>query len=213
MRLCQRMFSGPARLSLPEFAAACDHAIALEHAAARAAGILFPEIFWPDIALEVLPELAACAPPAREDFLFQHASLSHTVRLPAGAADTLRRLRERGMLLGIASNAQSYTLRELAEALSAAGLSFDLFVPELCFWSFAHGFSKPNPHVFRLLTARLRARQVAPDEILMVGDRIDNDIAPARAQGWRTWQLAVRTRTEDGGDWTALAEFLAGSET
>ena len=73
----------------------------------------------------------------------------------------------------------------------------------------AHGFSKPDPHVFRLLSARLQARGIAAGDTLMVGDRLDNDIAPARAQGWRTWQLGAASGGETGGDWAALGAFLA----
>ena len=58
-----------------------------------------------------------------------------------------------------------------------------MFDPELRFWSFENGFSKPDPHVFRILTARLEARGISPSETLMVGDRFDNDIEPARAHG------------------------------
>ena len=46
-----------------------------------------------------------------------------------------------------------------------------------------HGFRKPDPRLF------LRAADdlgVAPSECVMVGDRIDNDIAPARLLGMRT---------------------------
>jgi FMN phosphatase YigB (HAD superfamily) len=107
----------------------------------------------------------------------------------------------------LASNAQAYTLRELDAALDGSGLSRAIFEPDLCFFSFAHGFSKPDPHVFRLLTARLRARGIPPHETLMVGDRLDNDIAPARTQGWQTWQLKSPPEpgAGPGGDWAALA--------
>jgi FMN phosphatase YigB (HAD superfamily) len=209
--LWQEALSMPPRLTLPEFAQASDAVIAREHAAARAMGILHPEIFWPDIVIEVLPELAHCSAAVRGEFMFRHAALSRTVGLMVGAADTLRWLCGRRILLGIASNAQPYTLRELDHALAQAGLARDLFVPELCFWSFAHGFSKPNPHVFRLLTARLQAHGVAASEILMVGDRLDNDVAPACAQGWRAWRLTAPSLGSTGGagDWSSLAGFLA----
>ena len=178
------------RLDLAAFAAGCREAIARDHAAAKAAGVSFPEVYWPDIVREVVPEVAALDATGQAEFAYRQTGLWHTVRLCPPAADTLRDLQRRGFLLGIASNAQPYTLRELDEALATAGLSATLFTPALTFWSFAHGFSKPDPHVFRLLTARLRALGVAPSETLMVGDRLDNDIEPARAQGWQTWHIA-----------------------
>lgn len=200
-RLWQDTFGLPARLSLAEFTSACDQVIAREHAAARALGIQFPEVYWPAIATEVLPELARVSDAARAEFLFQHAGLTHTVRLADGAADTLRLLANSGRLLGIASNSQPYTIRELDFALSGANLARAIFAPSLCFFSFEHGFSKPDPHVFRLVTARLRTLGIVPAETLMVGDRLDNDIQPARAQGWQTWHLTP-------GGWQALRDWL-----
>jgi FMN phosphatase YigB (HAD superfamily) len=175
-------------------------------------GVAYPEIYWPEVVAEIVPELAVLPDTARADFMFRQTGLWHTTRLMEGAADVLRHARERGLLLGIASNAQPYTLRELTEALESGGLSIGIFSPDLCFWSFAHGFSKPDPHVFRLLTARLRALSVAPAETLMVGDRLDNDVVPASAQGWRTWQLTT-AGAECGGDWAGLREFLVAEQS
>jgi putative hydrolase of the HAD superfamily len=120
--------------------------------------------------------------------------------MAAETATALRWLKDRPSLLGIASNAQAYTLRELSEALATHALGMDLFESHLCFWSFQHGFSKPDPHVFQILTARLAARGIGSAEILMVGDRFDNDIEPARNHGWPTWHLG---RLADG-DWAGL---------
>ncbi len=127
--------------------------------------------------------------------------------MTAETATTLLWLKNRPSLLGIASNAQADTLRELQEALAAHSVGLDLFERNLCFWSFEHGFSKPDPHVFRLLTARLRARRISADETLMVGDRLENDLEPARRQGWQTWQLIrfPASGGADSGDWAGLA--------
>jgi len=199
--LCRRALGGPLGPDLQQFGDACKAAIAREHAAAQTVGIAFPEVYWPAIACEALPELSRLTVAARDDFLLAHAGLTHTVRLMPDAAATLKSLAAAGLTLGIASNCQPYTLRELDLALTAAGLAPDIFAPDLCFFSFAHGFSKPDPHVFRLLTARLRARGIAPAATLMIGDRLDNDIEPARAQGWQTW------RPSPGG-WPALRDRL-----
>ncbi len=195
------------RLSLPEFAAACDAVIAREHTAARSAGIAFPEILWPEIVREVLPEIAAMPETQQSDFIFRHTALAHTVRLMPGAGDVLRRLRDHGVVLGIASNAQPYTLRELGESLAPVGMTLEDFASDLRFWSFTHGFSKPDPHGFRLLGARLRLRGIRLADSLMVGDRLDNDIGPAAAQGWQTWHLHAAP-TGLGGNWAALQAWL-----
>ena len=119
-----------------------------------------------------------------------------------GAKGGLSRLRDLNIPLGLASNAQPYTLAEL-EGVMDQGCTLAIFRPALRFFSFEHGFSKPDPHVFRLLGARLHALGIAPAETLMVGDRFDRDIVPARAQGFQTWQLGSQA-AGPGGDWPAL---------
>jgi FMN phosphatase YigB (HAD superfamily) len=202
-------FGGPPRFDLGGFGAACDVIIAREHAAARAAGIAFPEVYWPDVVAEVLPELARLPAKSPASFMLRHACLMHSVQLHPGAANALRSLHERGVLLGLASNCQPYTLAELEAEFRPAGLRTDILHPALRFLSFEHGFSKPDPHVFRVLAARLRLFGVTASEALVVGDRLDNDIEPARAQGFQTWQLAAASSpSPPAGGWESLTKYL-----
>jgi FMN phosphatase YigB (HAD superfamily) len=120
----------------------------------------------------------------------------------------LKRLVRANIALGIVSNCQPYTRRELNRALASAGLRWTLFMRPLCFLSFEHGFSKPDPHVFRLLTARLAAMGIAPAEALVVGDREDHDIEPARRQGFQIWHLTGWGRGFASGNWHQLGERL-----
>ncbi|MCX8155241.1 MAG: HAD family hydrolase [Verrucomicrobiae bacterium] len=208
--LWQRFFSQPPPLSLAEFGLACERWMREEFAQAQVRGIPFPEVYWPRIACLAAADLAALKPRQLEDFLVAQARIWHRVWLADGAAETLRWVNRQGMLMGIASNAQAYTLAELSEALAGAGLDLSLFHPRLQFWSFEHGFCKPDPHVFRSLQARLWALDVVPEAVLMVGDRLDNDIQPARELGWQTWHLGAREEGADG-DWRALLRALAGT--
>jgi FMN phosphatase YigB (HAD superfamily) len=209
--LWEDMLADPARLTLEEFAAACEKTIAREHDSAFRVGVQNPEIYWPAVAKEALPELARLAERERDEFLYQHAQLQRTARLMPGAGEVLGKLEETGVLLGLASNCQPYTLRELDAALATAKLSLAVFKPELCFFSFAAGFSKPNPHAFRLLRAELQVCGISPAETLFVGDRLDNDLEPARAHGFQTWRLAVAPPSDGhaGGDWSVLGRHLA----
>ena len=197
----------PPPLTRAQFAVATAQAVARRHADARARGIPWPEIQWPGVVLEVLPALARLRANQREDFLFRQMQIGRALRLAEGAADCLLWLNTKQFLLGIASNSQAYTLSELGAALQSAGLNLSVFDPEVLFWSFEHGFSKPDPHVFRILSARLEARGITPAEILMVGDRLDNDIAPARSFGWQTWQLTIG-RGVGAGNWRDLLTWL-----
>ena len=85
-RLWRDSFHTPPRLTLAGFSAACDAIIAREHGQARARGIPCPEIYWPSVAAEVLPELSSLSPEGRAGFLFEQTKLWHTVRMTAETA-------------------------------------------------------------------------------------------------------------------------------
>jgi putative hydrolase of the HAD superfamily len=102
-------------------------------------------------------------------------------------------------------------LRELELCLADGGLNINIFDRDLCFWSYQHGFSKPDAHVFQFLRLRLEERGINPVEVLMVGDRPDNDIDPARKHGFQTWLLSGTTADKTSGSWQKLGEFLACS--
>jgi len=209
-KLCEKTLGAPPPVSRTEFSVRTAQVIARHHAAAKSRGIPWPEILWPSVVLEALPSLARLAAPKLEDFLFQQMQMGRTLRLAEGAAECLRRLNDHGILLGIASNSQAYTLLELTAAFHGTGLNLVMFDRDVRFWSFENGFSKPDPHVFRILTARLEARGISPTETLMVGDRLDNDIEPARAFGWQTWQLTLagKGNAKDSGSFCELGGML-----
>ena len=88
----------------------------------------------------------------------------------------LRRLSDRRVRLGIVANQPP----EAAERLARAGIG-DFFAYQGL--SGVTGFSKPDPRAFQSAAAALG---VGPADCIMVGDRIDNDIAPAKALGMAT---------------------------
>lgn len=88
----------------------------------------------------------------------------------------LRRLASRGLKLGIVANQPA----GMAERLQREGIA-DLF--EHVGITGLTGLRKPDPRAF---TAACDALAVTPAEAIMVGDRIDIDIAPAKALGMAT---------------------------
>lgn len=203
--LWELVFGSPPQYDLDTFGQRAREVIARHHAEARLRGIPCPEVLWPAVVAEVIPDLRELPSAAQADFIFRQMQISRVIRLADGAAECLRLLRKERVFLGIASNAQAYTLRELGECLQEAELDLCLFDSSLCFWSFEHGFSKPDPHVFRVLSTRLAARGIGPAEILMIGDRHDNDILPALTQGWRAWQLRILPEPGvTGGDFASF---------
>ena len=78
--------------------------------------------------------------------------------------------------LGIIANQNLGTAKRL-EAFGIAGY-FDVIVS-----SAEEAIAKPDPDIFRLALSRA---DCAPEHAAMVGDRLDNDIAPAKRLGFAT---------------------------
>lgn len=90
--------------------------------------------------------------------------------LREGMAGLLAELHARGLRLGLAANQPLSTIAVLDR--HGIGRYFDhREVSE------THGYRKPDPRLFLRACADLA---VEPAECIMVGDRIDNDIVPAR---------------------------------
>lgn len=101
--------------------------------------------------------------------------------LREGIPELLAELTARGLKLGLAANQPA----EVARRLEAHGIARYFQSTAV---SGTHGLRKPD---VRLLLHACEALGVAPAECIMVGDRIDCDIIPARELGMRT----VRLRT------------------
>ena len=133
-----------------------------------------------------------------------------------GMAGIIQGLAARGLLLGLAANQPANVLGEL----DRFGIG-EHFTPREV--SGHHGFRKPDVRLF------LRACDdlgVVPEECIMVGDRIDNDIAPARMLGMRTvlfrtgrhalqqprwWREVPDAEVRTTGDLTTALDLLLGS--
>lgn len=92
------------------------------------------------------------------------------------AVEVLAALQERGYRIGVIANQSAGT----ADRLRAWGMiqHIDLVVA-----SAEEGVAKPDPAIFRIALERAGC---AAEEAVMIGDRLDNDIAPAKAEGMRT---------------------------
>jgi putative hydrolase of the HAD superfamily len=85
----------------------------------------------------------------------------------------LRRLTARGLKLGIVANQPDAVLPRLERAGIAKFFAYTGITGTT-------GLRKPDPRAF---TSAAEGLGVAPADCIMVGDRIDNDIAPAKALG------------------------------
>jgi HAD superfamily hydrolase (TIGR01549 family) len=97
------------------------------------------------------------------------------LELRAGMPELLAELAARGLRLGLAANQPASILARL----DRAGIGHYFSHREV---SAIHGYRKPDVRLFLRACAELDAE---PSACIMVGDRIDNDIAPARVLGMR----------------------------
>lgn len=87
------------------------------------------------------------------------------------ALPTLRRLKDLGYRVGIVANQP----HGIAEQLQAMGLALDVIAT-----SATYGVAKPDPRFFERIVADCG---VEANDIVYVGDRLDNDILPAQSIG------------------------------
>jgi HAD superfamily hydrolase (TIGR01662 family) len=111
------------------------------------------------------------------------------------APPVLRELRRHGLKIGLVSN----TSRDLARFIDTFSLDVDAWVA-----SGLHGKVKPSPSIFR---AVLDLLGVPPEEAVMVGDSLVDDIEGARSIGMRAFLLDRAGRYEGQPD--ALPDLYA----
>ena len=92
-----------------------------------------------------------------------------------GVEQTLRALSSR-YHIGVIANQPVGT----AERLTKWGLTPLI---SICLSSAEEGLEKPDPAIFELALSRAGC---APGQAVMIGDRLDNDVRPAKLLGWQT---------------------------
>lgn len=174
--------------------------IVRDHERSRSLGIKYPEIEVRDIWAQLLAR-------ERDDLLetlaITYECASNPVWPMPGARDLLADLRQRGLTLGIVSNAQFYT-PIMVDALFDDDLEHLGFDQELCFFSYQFGEAKPGVSLYRKLRDALAHRKISPSEVLYLGNDALKDIHPAAELGFRTALFAGDQRSlrlrEDEGD-------------
>ena len=107
--------------------------------------------------------------------MMTRAHARNTFELRDGISDVIEELHGRGLRLGLAANQPV----AMIAVLDAHGLGQHFHHREV---SGVHGYRKPDVRLFLRCCADLG---VEPAECIMIGDRIDNDVAPARLLGMR----------------------------
>ena len=102
------------------------------------------------------------------------------LEVPYESAEQILRMLSSRYRIGVIANQSAGT----EERLTKWGLM--PFV-SICLSSTEVGLEKPNPATFQLALSQSGCE---PEQAVMIGDRLDNDIRPARLLGWKTIRIA-----------------------
>jgi FMN phosphatase YigB (HAD superfamily) len=125
---------------------------------------------------------------SRKVAYFFHSSLQGVTCYPR-AAKAMRLVNTRGLEQGLLADGQSFTILQLERALRQQDPEANLpqlLAEDLTFLSCDSQGRKPSERFFRRALDVLRARGIAPREVLHVGARLQQDLVPARRLGMRT---------------------------
>ena len=179
------------------------------HADRKAAGISHPEVEIRDIWRTVLEGLAdatllekGCAGENVERLAIEYECRVNPVWPMPGLRPLLLSLEERGLVMGIVSNAQFYTPLTFV-ALCGQSLTELGFEEDYCSWSYEELTAKPSVCLYEAVLERLkRSAAILPSETLYVGNDMLNDVWAASQAGCRTALFAgdkrsLRRREDD----------------
>lgn len=167
------------------------------HAAAKADGVDYPEVEIDSVWWDVFANHYGTAIEDEDslyDFTVEYECRTNPTWGMPHAAEVLRELKRRGLLLGIVSNAQWFT-RHLFPAHLGDTLEGFGFDPDVQSWSYAHLRAKPGTFLYEHAAEKLAEKGIEPGEVLYVGNDLLNDCTPAQAVGFRTALFAGDARS------------------
>lgn len=195
---------GAGEVGAPELASLLEDALV----AKRVSGVQFPEVDIRTIWKDILDRVA----PAHGDGIVDAAALRYECAMNpvwemSGSVELIRSLAQKGIKLGIISNAQDYTHSVFAGVMGGSfeALGFD---PSLGAFSYLQGEGKPSLVLYQEMKERLFDSGVTPDSVLYVGNDMTKDVIPAAEMGFRTCLFAGDDRSLRLGD---LSEHEARS--
>ncbi len=181
--------------------------IAAFHVRMREAGTEYPEVEMAKMWRETLTAPAESGLPVDaggidlERLAVEYESRVNPVWPMPSALECLRSLRQRGLILGIVSNAQFFTplawTAVCGQSLEQMGVA-----TSMQFLSYQHHQAKPGDYLYLQARASLSLMGVSGGETLYIGNDMRNDILPAFRTGFVTALFAgdrrsLRLREDD----------------
>ncbi|QDT16517.1 HAD family hydrolase [Alienimonas californiensis] len=172
-----------------------------QHAHARKHdGVQYPEVKIHEVWRNALVRLGVTDTPHQTMETLDRVALEYEMRVNPTwtmphAAETLESLRSRGFLLGIVSNAQSFTPLLFPALLGKTIRDFG-FDRNAMGWSYLHRQAKPGTALYEHAARALqRDHGIGPEQVLYVGNDLLNDCTPAQQVGFRTALFAGDARS------------------
>ncbi len=171
-------------------------------------GVDFPEVeireVWEDTLKELDRRRAFSARPDSAiipELALNYECQTNPVWPMPNLAETLKRIREAGLIMGIVSNAQFFTPL-LFDALLGKNLASLGFDSDACVYSYQLRRAKPSVKLYEILQSKLKDQNIQPHQTLYVGNDMRNDIWPAKRAGFKTAlfagdQRSLRLREDD----------------
>ena len=154
------------------------------HENLKKVGIKQPEVLIEHVWLELLAEkeVHINVDDARRLAIYREMK-ANPVAPFRGATACIKALNRKGILTGIVSNSQFYTMPILGKALKIDPMQF--FEGKYMFLSYLLGFAKPDPHFFLLASRRLAVEGINSDEVVVIGNDWENDVLSAKKFGFQ----------------------------
>jgi len=148
----------------------------------KACGIDYPEVdietIWQTVTgIEDRSLIRRCA--------VEYELLVNPVYPMPHVVELLARCRERGIPMGIVSNAQFYTPLFFSSLLGMDLASLG-FIDDFIFFSYLQGYCKPSLVLFERVAAAIEAAGIPIGHVLYVGNDMLKDICPAGRIGFHT---------------------------
>jgi len=169
------------------------------HAALRDQGIEYPEVdiahVWQSLVERLRSEgLLNGKVFDNKRLAIEYEARTNPVWPMPGVRRCLSELHERGLLLGIISNAQFFTPLLFPALLKKTTHQWG-FDSALEQYSYRHGHAKPGEFLFRAAANILLRRGISSRQVLYVGNDMLNDIWPADKVGFQTVLFAGDARS------------------
>lgn len=166
-------------------------AIEAEHQKLKRRGNAYPEVQIDQIWMAVLN--LSTLDQARA-FALEYELIVNPVYPMPHLGEMLEACRAADTVMGVISNAQFYTPYLFKWFLGAdiQQLGID---PELTLLSYKYGCAKPCMQLFEIACNRLANRDIAPRQVLYLGNDMRNDIWPAARAGFKTALFAGDARS------------------